>query len=276
MCITPGLPGYDSPLCKVYRSGVNPKITIALWGLDTLNAPVPQPFPFCGANGELCLANATTFWQEVQAAAEEAYDRSPSYKFTSFVGYEWSGTPGGANIHRNVIFRNEKVPALPISYLQTGEDPRVLWSKLRTECLQAGTGCDVLTIPHNANLSDGELFKMPALSKADGAERGGGRRLVGTRDAAQLRARDLLETACRIVRLHAGAALRAPLVLHHLGERLEELPHLRIACARCCGPRRRPAGCRARKSLWTSPPAIWRSASRTCSPTRTTCCSCSA
>jgi hypothetical protein len=169
MCTTPGLPGYDSPLCRVYRSGVNPNITIAVWGLNTLNAPAPQPFPFCGANGELCLANATTFWQEVQAAAEEAYDRSPSCKFTSFVAYEWSGTPSGANIHRNVIFRNEKVPALPISYIQTGEDPRVLWSKLRTECLQAGTGCDVLTIPHNANLSNGEMFKMPALSKADGA-----------------------------------------------------------------------------------------------------------
>jgi hypothetical protein len=169
MCTTPGLEGYDSPLCKVYRSGINPNITIAVWGLNTLNAPDPQPFGFCGANGELCLANATTFWQEVQAAAEEAYDRSPACTFTSFVGYEWSGTPGGANIHRNVIFRNEKVPNLPISYLQTGQDPQVLWSKLRKECLDAGTGCDVLTIPHNANLSGGQLFQMPKLSKADGA-----------------------------------------------------------------------------------------------------------
>jgi hypothetical protein len=169
MCITEGSEGYDSPLCRVYRSGINPKITIAAWGLNTLNTPDPKPFPFCGANGELCLANATTFWQEVQAAAEEAYDRSPACKFTSFVGYEWSGTPGGANIHRNVIFRNERVPQLPVSYLQTGENPRVLWAKLRKECLDAGTGCDVLTIPHNANLSDGKLFAMPALSQADSA-----------------------------------------------------------------------------------------------------------
>ena len=37
------------------------------------------------------------------------------------MGYEWTGTIGaGGNLHHNVVFRNEKVPALPISFIEKG------------------------------------------------------------------------------------------------------------------------------------------------------------
>jgi hypothetical protein len=65
-----------------------------------------------------------------------------------------------------VIFRNANVTRLPVSKVDTGNDPKELWSRLRDECLDAGTGCDVVTIPHNPNLSAGQQFLDPASPEA--------------------------------------------------------------------------------------------------------------
>jgi uncharacterized protein DUF3604 len=155
ICQTQGAPGYDSPQCKLFRA--SPAATSKPWGDDIAAVP-PTPPAFCGPDDGNCRAQSLTLWQDIQAAAEEAYDRSPACRFTSFVGFEWTAMPDYANLHRNVIFRNAKVPKLPISYFDTGDDPRVLWARLQKECLDAGDGCDVLTIPHNGNLSEGKLY----------------------------------------------------------------------------------------------------------------------
>ena len=71
--------------------------------------------------------------------AEEAYDRSSSCSFTSFVGYEHSGTPDSNAYHRNVIFRNDRVPFFAYFQLRGAcrpptlgrFDPRVPWKALR-------------------------------------------------------------------------------------------------------------------------------------------------
>ena len=51
------------------------------------------------------------------------------------------------------------MPKAPIPWIDV-PDVYDLWSRLRTECRDAGTGCDVLTIPHNSNLSNGNMFAV--------------------------------------------------------------------------------------------------------------------
>jgi hypothetical protein len=110
----------------------------------------------CGKQGERCAAAVAAPWQEVQQAAARFDDRC---EFTTFVGYEYSPTPGGSKVHHNVIFRGAEVIEAPIPW---NLEPSVyrMWQRLDAECIRAGTGCDVLTIPHNSNLSNGRMFRL--------------------------------------------------------------------------------------------------------------------
>lgn len=155
-CATPGVPGYDSVVCRVHRRW--PWLSYVLVNGSMLDVREPQRYRFCGDDGARCREAAAAPWQEIQRAAEEFYDRSAACRFTSFVGYEWSGNPDSKMIHRNLVFRNTAVPPHPASYIEDRTGER-LWQRLRSECLDAGIGCDVLVIPHNPNLSDGELFR---------------------------------------------------------------------------------------------------------------------
>ena len=121
-------------------------------------------------------------WHEIQAAAEGAYDRSSACRFTSFLGYEWTGSVDTNNLHRNVIFRNEQVPELPTSFYEASS-AEVLWRALRESCLERGTGCDLIVIPHNSNLSNGLMFETlrldgAAITADDARTRAGLERLV--------------------------------------------------------------------------------------------------
>jgi len=65
-------------------------------------------------------------------------------------------------MHRNVIFRNDKVIEKPITTYETGRyNFPELWRGLRRQCTEADEGCDVLAIPHNPNLSGGLMFRDP-------------------------------------------------------------------------------------------------------------------
>ena len=128
ICLTPGMDGYDSLPCYIYRKW--PRLGFILFGGDILGVGSPKRFEFCDEGAKVCLDAARGPWGEVQQAAEAAYDRSASCEFTSFVGYEWTGAPDTRNLHRNVIFRNAKVPELPVSYVEAPY-PSELWDQLR-------------------------------------------------------------------------------------------------------------------------------------------------
>ncbi|MCZ6465498.1 MAG: DUF3604 domain-containing protein, partial [Proteobacteria bacterium] len=153
ICNTPGLTGYDSWVCHMYRRWPRAAFYVMNWRSSSGR---PR-FAFCGPGGQLCLDAAQTPWREIQSAAEAAYDRTSACTFTTFVGYEWTGARDLFNLHRNVIFRNAEVPALPISFYEVQDGPG-LWAALRRDCVDADGACDALVIPHNSNLSGGLMF----------------------------------------------------------------------------------------------------------------------
>ena len=155
ICRTPGLAGYDSAMCAIYRRW--PRLAFLMMNSRTAEGPGATRFSFCGPEGEGCLAASRPAWDETIAAAEEAYDRSEDCNFTSFVGYEWTGAPMSQNLHRNVIFRDHRVPDLPVSVFEAGLVSD-LWRLLDQRCRRDTPGCEVLAIPHNSNLSGGLLF----------------------------------------------------------------------------------------------------------------------
>ena len=153
LCRISGSASYETPFCADYRADERQ-------GMMMLGQVIATETPIrvgevCGADGGVCLAAAKGPWKRLIEAAEAAYDRSEACSFTSFVGYEYTGTPGVSNYHRNVIFRNAVVPDLPVSYIDAPID-RSLWQQLDVAC-NGETGCDYLTIPHNTNLANGRM-----------------------------------------------------------------------------------------------------------------------
>ena len=164
MCSTPGSPSYGSDMCWVYQN-FRPATFVYF---AVRNMIQRHRFEFCGPDGALCLAQAEVVWKDIQAAAEDSYDRTAQCHFTSFVGYEWTASgAAGANLHRNVIFRNANVPKLPISSVDS-ESAFDLWRHLQRQCIDGTKGCDALTIPHNSNLSGPGLIFQSARLPLDG------------------------------------------------------------------------------------------------------------
>ncbi len=155
LCRTDGSPKYDADFCREYRSSERQGM-LMLGTIVNMEAPV-RLRALCGDDGALCREWSRGPWQEMIDAAERHYDRSAACAFTSFIGYEYTGTPGLSNIHRNVIFRNSIVPPQPISYIEAPVD-RQLWEQLDAAC-PPDEGCDWVTIPHNSNLANGRMFE---------------------------------------------------------------------------------------------------------------------
>lgn len=169
ICTTSSLPGYDAPNCQAYRQPYppgdpqHPAFVPFNFGLSTGN----RYADICGPTGQHCRDEAATFWDATQNAAEAAYDRTSACSFTTFIGYEWTRSPLGQNLHRNVVFKNTEVPTVPASFFEA-QTKEALWDSLEADCV--GT-CDFLTIPHNSNLSSGLYFDTTGYTQADAQRR---------------------------------------------------------------------------------------------------------
>ncbi len=155
--------GYWWPHCVMTRSSSFVlQLLAASWWTRLGGMSEGDPAPSFACTLSDCDEAGADTWASIQRAAEDAYDRSGDCRFTSFVGYEYTDTPNSFNMHRNVIFRNERVTDMPISTYETGSYQFTrLWELLRDQCIDAGTGCDVLAIPHNPNLAGGLMFRDP-------------------------------------------------------------------------------------------------------------------
>ena len=166
-CSTPGAMGYESTQCELYRAGGISGI--ALMGLRLTQEEPSRLEELCGSDGSGCDVGTRDIWSRIVDAAEQAYDRTSACQLTTFVGYEWTGNTDGRNLHRNVIFRNATVPERPVSYFEEST-PEGLWGALREVCLESGEGCDVMSIPHNSNISNGGMFTPQYAPESDEAE----------------------------------------------------------------------------------------------------------
>ena len=153
LCRDPDSPRYDTEFCTQAR--VSERQGMRMFGAVITTETPRRIAEVCDESGELCREWARSPWEAMIEAAEMAYDRTPDCEFTSFIGYEYTGTPGTSNYHRNVIFRGSEVPDLPVSYVEAPLDSQ-LWQQLDQACPRE-EGCDYLTIPHNSNLANGRM-----------------------------------------------------------------------------------------------------------------------
>lgn len=109
---------------------------------------------FFGGNPDRARAMAKSVWQDIQDIADEFYEPG---KFTTFKAWEYSWSrPDQMMLHRNVIFRGDKVPPEALGYFDL-KNPEDLWNYLNT---YIDDECRVVVIPHNANWSWGYAFSV--------------------------------------------------------------------------------------------------------------------
>jgi hypothetical protein len=104
---------------------------------------------------------ARSIWEQITASADRFND--PGI-FTAFIGYEWTSTPNGNNLHRVVMFKDAADRAnqiIPFSQYDS-VDPEKLWQFMAA--YEDKTGGEVLAIPHNGNVSNGLMFAIERMN----------------------------------------------------------------------------------------------------------------
>ncbi|MGI9367807.1 MAG: DUF3604 domain-containing protein, partial [Ruegeria sp.] len=106
-----------------------------------------------------------TVWDEYLESAEQFNNPGT---FTTIIGYEWTSTEGGNNLHRNVLYRDgirRAEQVLPYT-TEASFNPEDLWTWM--EDYEKKTGGRVLALAHNGNVSNGLMFPIetnPATGK---------------------------------------------------------------------------------------------------------------
>lgn len=96
-------------------------------------------------------------WDDFTQTADQHNDPGT---FTAFIGYEWTSTEAGNNLHRNVIYRDDAIRARSMLPFTTAEtfNPERLWDWM--ESYELETGGRVLALAHNGNVSNGLMFPV--------------------------------------------------------------------------------------------------------------------
>ncbi|QFU76861.1 DUF3604 domain-containing protein [Halioglobus maricola] len=142
-------PGHDNPLIQQLRQ------------LEDIEEREQWFFKYVISNNRGAKPSHPEFYageETTRSAWKLAIDAAESHnrpgEFTTFIAYEWSAAPEGGNLHRNILFRGDKAPDLPMSYIDINREEG-LWDWLaRLE--QAGIRG--MAIPHNSNASKGMMF----------------------------------------------------------------------------------------------------------------------
>ncbi len=101
------------------------------------------------------MAVQLSAWEKQKKIAEKFYEPG---EFTTLIAFEWTSLPNGANMHRNVFFRDEGPDVI---YTAVDSDrPEDLWTYLD---VQRKLGHECFAIPHNANVSNGMMY-APVMS----------------------------------------------------------------------------------------------------------------
>ena len=98
---------------------------------------------------------ARSMWIEF---VEKAEGYNEPGRFTAMAGFEWSSSPDGNNLHRCVIFADGAATTkrtVPFGLFDGGA-PEDLWKYMAG--YEDKLGGRVLAIPHNGNLSNGQMF----------------------------------------------------------------------------------------------------------------------
>jgi hypothetical protein len=156
VCYDPASAGYATGFCEVMRSGEGRAPQLVMQIMSPFSS---RRADVCGDDGADCYARSEDTWRDIIDAAQAFNDTSSACERTTFIAYEYSSFRLGSNLHRNVIFRNSAVLARPVSYIDEHREWD-LWRILREQCIDGDTGCDVLAIPHNANISNGRMFAV--------------------------------------------------------------------------------------------------------------------
>ena len=100
---------------------------------------------------------ARSVWSDYVAAAEKYNEPG---RFSAIIGYEWTSTEDGNNLHRNVIYRDGADKANQMLPYTTTEsfNPEDLWAWMQR--YEDKTDGRVLALAHNGNLSNGIMFPV--------------------------------------------------------------------------------------------------------------------
>ena len=160
----------SSPFITKYEQGFRWSKGFRAGGQEAVNATLDMIQTFSqGKMDPEMMANYSpgsrrfaTLWDQVIDNAEEFNEPG---KFTTFIAFEWTSLIKGANMHRNVIFRDNGDRARQVVPYTTAPpmgspDPLDLFRYL--ENYETKTNGAVMALAHNGNLSNGIMFPVDA------------------------------------------------------------------------------------------------------------------